>query len=229
MSSQISIGATAAGSSTSTIEGTIFENWNAGLKDKFNQYSIGPATFEEGKSGNSNKAMFIKQFKDIENRTKQISTYEQRKKEGEYNKYELKDNYYSNYTLALDVLYQFTKNTFKQGYDFITKRDEILVGEGNTQKSVDRKEIIEKAENEAVKIYNKIKTAFVQNDYKSYLIEAFGGDPYNSPEATRAVEKELGTDSTAKIKQIEKKRTEAEEREERAQEITQENISDSKL
>jgi hypothetical protein len=103
------------------------------------------------------------------------------------------------------------------------------VGEGNTQKSVDRKEIVEKAENEAVKMYNKIKTAFVQNDYKSYLIEAFGGDPYNSPEATQAVEKELGTDSTAKIKQIEKKRTEAEEREERAQESTQENVSDSKL
>lgn len=229
MSSQISIGVTAAGSSTSIIEGTIFENWNAGLKDKFNQYSIDPAPFEEGKSGNDNKSMFIKQFKDIENRTKQISTYDQRKKEGEYDKYEYKDNYYSDYTLALDILYQFTKNVFKQGYDFITKRDEIIVGEGNTQKSVDRKEIIEKAENEAVKMYNKIKTTFVQNDYKSYLIEAFGGDPYNSPEATQAVEKELGTDSTAKIKQIEKKRTEAEEREERAQEITQENTSDSKL
>ena len=180
------------------------------MKDKFNQYSIGPAPFEEGKSGNSNKAMFIKQFKDIENRTKQISTYEQRKKEGEYDKYELKDNYYSDYTLALDILYQSTKNMLKQGYDFITKRDEILVGEGNTQKSVDRKEIIEKAENEAVKMYNKIKTAFVQNDYKSYLIEAFGGDPYNSPEATQAVEKELGTDSTEKIKQIENKKLEEE-------------------
>ena len=78
-------------------------------------------------------------------------------------------------------------------------------------------------------MYNKIKTAFVQNDYKSYLMEAFGGDPYNSPEVTQAVEKELGTDSTAKIKQIEKKRMEVEEREERAQEIAQENTSDSEL
>ena len=45
----------------------------------------------------------------------------------------------------------------------------------------------------------------------------------------QAVEKELGNDSTEKSKQIEKKRMEVEEREERAQEITQENTLDSKL
>ena len=45
MSNQITIGATAAGSKTSTINGTIFENWNAGLKDKFNQYSINPTPY----------------------------------------------------------------------------------------------------------------------------------------------------------------------------------------
>lgn len=89
MSSQISIGATANGSNTSTINGTIFENWNKGLKDKFNLYSVNPSPFS-AQPPSENKELrdsikMLNLFKTMDDVEIEGASYSVRKTRGDIN------------------------------------------------------------------------------------------------------------------------------------------------
>lgn len=90
MASQISIGTTAQGSNTSTINGTIFENWNRGLKDKFNQYSVNPSPYTNMESEEVTRIktalLNIKKYNKIE-----VDNYFDKDENGKFKSYNKKE------------------------------------------------------------------------------------------------------------------------------------------